>query len=310
MRFLLSVPSLSGSRVPIRGKNISNIIQYATPTVSHSCETMKAWGQQCSPNCGCVIRFEASIDTRYKNQIKEVKYVAKRILTRNSVNKDNSTLKLQPIRTYGREKVLVKDCDCNTLHSLSQTIVKNIYRLTLDQAQNQLEFEGARSSDAFRFTALKKLNLLKNKDLDGINGITEGKCYDLVEDAITACLQGYIPKQRKATPLSVPKPLHIRSPIEREKEFIEEEGGLDPLRYANAARQRASQIFESYKDSSNSSSQSSMLPFHLLHEEDAQMNTLTQIRNDIMSSNEKERSLNETKAIDWVSYIDERDAHT
>jgi hypothetical protein len=169
---------------------------------------------------------------------------------------------------------------------------------------------GARSSDAFRFTALKKLNLLKNKDLDGINGITEGKCYDLVEDAITACLQGYIPKQRKATPLSVPKPLHIRSPIEREKEFIEEGGGLDPLRYANAARQRASQIFESYKDSSNSSSQSSMPPFHLLHEEDAQMNTLTQIRNDIMSSNEKERSLNETKAIDWVSYIDERDAHT
>lgn len=309
MRFLLSVPSLSGSRVPIRGKNTNNIIQHATPPVNQSCETMKTWGQQCSPNCGCVIRFEASIDTTYKNQIKEVKYVAKRILTRNSLNKDNSTLKLQPIKTYGREKVLVKDCDCKTLHSLSQTIVKNISRLTLDQAQNQLEYEGTRSSDAFRFTALKKLNLLKNKDLDGINGIPEGKCYDLVEDAITACLQGYIPKQRKVTPSSFPKPLRIRSPIEREKEFIEERG-LDPLRYANAAKQRASQIFESFKDSSNIPSQSSMPPFHLLHEEDAQMNTLTQIRNDIMSSNEKERSLHETKAVDWVSYIDERDAHT
>jgi hypothetical protein len=270
---------------------------------------MKTWGQQCSPNCGCVIRFEAFIDSREKNQIKEVKYVAKRILTRTSVNKDNSTFHLQPIRTYARDKVLVKDCDCKTLHSLSKAIVNNINKFTLDQAQNQLEYEGTRSSPAFRFTALKKLNLLKNKDVDGIHSIPEGKCYDLVEDAITACLQGYIPNPRKETPLSYPKPLHIRSPIEHEKEFIEQ-GGLDPLRYANAARRRASQIFQSLKDSSNYTYHSSIPPFYLLNEEDAQMNTLTQIRNDIISSNEKEKNLQQTKAVDWVSYIDERDAQT
>jgi hypothetical protein len=103
---------------------------------------MKTWGQQCSPNCGCVVRFEVFIDSTENNQIKEVKYVAKRILTRTLVNKDNSTFHLQPIRTYGRDQVLVKDCDCKTLLSLSKTIVNNINKFTLDQAQNQLEYEG------------------------------------------------------------------------------------------------------------------------------------------------------------------------
>jgi hypothetical protein len=110
---------------------------------------MKTWGQQCSPNCGCVIRFEASVDSKDKNQITDVKYVAKRILTRTLVSEDTSTIHLQPIRTYNRDKVLIKDCDCKTLHSLSQTIVKNLNKLTLDQAQNQLEYEGKYDSRFF-----------------------------------------------------------------------------------------------------------------------------------------------------------------
>jgi hypothetical protein len=145
--------------------------------------------------------------------------------------------------------------------------------------------------------------------METIHAIPEGKCYDLVEDAITACLQGYIPNQRKETTESHPNPQYIRSPKEHEKEWIEQ-GGLDPLRYANAARKRASQMFQSLKESSSTVSQSSMPPFHLLHKEDEQMNTLTQIRNDILSSNEKERNMYETKSVDWVSYIDERDAQT
>jgi hypothetical protein len=70
-------------------------------------------------------------------------------MTRTLVSKDTSTIHLQPIRTYNRDKVLIKDCDCKTLHSLSQTIVKNLNKLTLDQAQNQLEYEGKYDSRFF-----------------------------------------------------------------------------------------------------------------------------------------------------------------
>jgi hypothetical protein len=38
---------------------------------------IQAWGQQCSPNCGCTVRFETTIDPTDHYQITSASYHAK-----------------------------------------------------------------------------------------------------------------------------------------------------------------------------------------------------------------------------------------
>lgn len=153
---------------------------------------------------------------------------------------------------------------------------------------------------AFRFTVLNRLNLLgKSDDLD-INNIPEGKCFDLVEEALIACLQGRIPKSRKEISIPHSKTINYSDPFEYDKIKMKSRV-LDPLRFANATKMRANRISQTV----NESSEFNMPPFHLLREEDAQMNTLTQIQNDITTNSEKTKHL-----MDWISYLDDRDAQT
>eukprot|EP00557_Chaetoceros_sp_GSL56_P013996 CAMPEP_0176478106 /NCGR_PEP_ID=MMETSP0200_2-20121128/1006_1 /TAXON_ID=947934 /ORGANISM="Chaetoceros sp., Strain GSL56" /LENGTH=473 /DNA_ID=CAMNT_0017874015 /DNA_START=213 /DNA_END=1634 /DNA_ORIENTATION=- len=295
-------------------------------------DTIQSWGQQCSPNCGCTVRFETIIDPTNHYQIVSASYHAKTVVSKKvhvtkspiqyengfktlvgsspTANNSRSSF-LQPILTQSpgmtsnntvsktasgpecdrtsisstanpssssSSRPLLKPCHCKTLHSLAKNIVQILPRYSLSQAQNQLEFSGSRSSPSFRYTVLKNLDLItvdnhvmtsdtsastnnvRNESLD-INNIPQAHCYDLVEDALMACLHGYIPKPRNHAHATGPIQL---SPMDyddyddcryqRIHHDQHEDKGLDPLRYVRAAKQRAanrSNGYEAHASSSN-----------------------------------------------------------
>lgn len=239
---------------------------------------IQAWGQQCSPNCGCTVRFETTIDPTDHYQITSASYHAKTIVSKRvhvtekfpiqyengfktlgSFSTRNSSSFLQPIFTQPpgmntgtltkyvstqqeretdrassscdtHSRPLLKPCHCKTLHLLAKTIVNVLPQYTLSQAQNQLEFSGSRSSSAFRYTVLKNLDLIGDdaattyNTLD-INNISQGHCYDLVEDALMACLHGYIPKPRRVYATVPPRKF---APVD-DDEFQKRIGGANPV---------------------------------------------------------------------------------
>jgi hypothetical protein len=292
---------------------------------------IKAWGQQCSPNCGCTIRFEATLDPHNNHQIVSASYDAKTIVTQvQKVPLQNGQVStfLAPVRTMSREherrstnnssingngtttssRPMTKQCTCKTLHGLARTITQVLPNYSLSQAQNQLEYVGTRSSAAFRYSALKNLNLIQvqasNSNTNtafgrkhpgetkkqeeevqasasvvtvNIHHIPEGHCYDLVEEALMACIQGYIPKPRPAiqyqqqyqTTNYIANQVHqnesaaavqridhyhgdtTRSTNENDND---EDGYLDPLRFVTAAKRRAKEgFFQSFRRPSSSS---------------------------------------------------------
>ncbi len=172
-----------------------------------------------------------------------------------------------------------------------------------------------------------------------VNHIPEGLCFDLVEEALTACLHGYLPKPRKGTTqhynpptFNRPGDVHRTKPdIYAEKKNTSNEDndnnstGLDPLRFVNAAKNRAktsTSFFESLDQSSSSTSTSpsSMPPFHMMADQDDTssngegIDTLAQLKLEMKIMDEKERKLNDERrdltVHDWVSYVDDKHSDT
>ncbi|GKY94376.1 hypothetical protein MPSEU_000403500 [Mayamaea pseudoterrestris] len=143
-----------------------------------------AWGQQCSPNCGCVLRFEATTCSA-TNQIMNASYTAKRVLTdaHGCVQLTNRT-----------KRPMMTDCNCDSLHYLAHAVVQEFLlnstaskKVTWQYIKSQLEFDATRSSPAFAKSVLYAQNL----------PLTSTGCFDLVEEALTGMLKGYLPKQRR-----------------------------------------------------------------------------------------------------------------
>lgn len=284
MRYLLNVPAnLNG-----KTRSLAAQSKKALNQITDKRESMKAWGQQCSPNCGCTVRFETELDG--KKQISSASYSAKMFITTKQKT-EHGLEYLQPVLTdqgeNSKRRPIVKDCTCKTVHVLSEHIVKILPSLSLSQAQNQLEFTGVRSSDAFRDQVLKKHKLLNKNSERG------KKCFDLVEEALTACLKGYMPRPRKSTVESI-------SGISREESGISD---LDPLRFVQAAKKRMG-LFYRHPNSNSHDSASSMIPFHFINPDydEPSSGTLTQIKQDIKSLEEE----NHLKDMDWVSHVDEK----
>ncbi len=173
-----------------------------------------------------------------------------------------------------------------------------------------------------------------------VNHIPEGLCFDLVEEALTACLHGYIPKPRKGTTqhynpptFNRPDDVHRTKPetyVGEKNTSIGDDSknstGLDPLRFVNAAKNRAktsTSFFQSLHQSSSSTSPSpsSMPPFHLMADQDADVgsngggiDTLAQLKLEMRIMDEKERKLNDERRQmmihDWVSYVDDKHSDT
>jgi len=172
---------------------------------------MRSWGQQCSPACGCVVRFEATYDATSR-AIVSAGYRAKSLVMtkangcggveQQGRNVSPTAQHLQPALT-AKGRPMMTECKCKTLHHLSSAIVEHMVQqpsvggvgggsvvgapVTLPKLAGSLEFDSVRSSLAFQKTVLQTQGLPD----------TDTHCFDVVEEALTALVKGRIPKPRK-----------------------------------------------------------------------------------------------------------------
>jgi hypothetical protein len=150
---------------------------------------VQSWGQQCSPSCGCVVRFEATLDPVSKT-FTSASYHAKSVLVTVTANNQEQTRSLQPARTIRNNRPMFLPCSCNSLHQLASRVTDYLPNKNALTFGNSMEFAGFRSSPAFRHTVLEKQGL----------PTTDTHCFDVVEEALTAMVKGHMPKPRKQVP--------------------------------------------------------------------------------------------------------------
>ena len=187
MRFLLH-PVFKSSKTMARrnaaGHRVSGpVIQVSNVSSPDSKDKSytKFWGQQCSLNCGCVVRFEAMVDPSTK-EIVNATYHAKSIVA--TQTKDG---RLEPARTSRTNKPMMKECKCKTIHTLAKEITTFVSNKNLDSVRNMSEFSSTRSSPAFRHAVLVG-NQLPRTDIH---------CFDVLEEAFTAMIKGFLPSKRR-----------------------------------------------------------------------------------------------------------------
>lgn len=182
MRFLLNpvkrTPRAARKECKV---NPNNTRKEISPSVSQNdASYLNSWGQQCSPNCGCVVRFETKVDPATQT-IVDSSYHAKSIITvpRNG--------RLEPVLTTRTQKPMLKECKCKTVHTLAKEITSYLPDKNLDRIRNGTEFTFTRSSPAFRHAVLAGNKLPR----------TDTHCFDVLEEAFTAMVKGVMPKQRR-----------------------------------------------------------------------------------------------------------------
>eukprot|EP00525_Craspedostauros_australis_P002080 CAMPEP_0198123268 /NCGR_PEP_ID=MMETSP1442-20131203/37132_1 /TAXON_ID= /ORGANISM="Craspedostauros australis, Strain CCMP3328" /LENGTH=319 /DNA_ID=CAMNT_0043782445 /DNA_START=128 /DNA_END=1087 /DNA_ORIENTATION=- len=172
----------AGSRggIAARGDRASPLVQ--SPAT-------KTWGQRCSETCGCLLRFETTIDPQTQ-RITDVSYDAKTLLTTTITSAqlpaENRT-KLQPQLTNRTGRPMMAPCKCETVHELCAQAVDFLPGQTMHSARNMMEFASFRSSDALRHAILIK-HERPTSDLH---------CFDLVEESLAAAIHGYMPSRRR-----------------------------------------------------------------------------------------------------------------
>lgn len=182
MRFLLNPVRRSGIAARKDGKIRQSDVARMPQAVSSSSDTayVKSWGQQCSPNCGCVVRFETKVDPSSQT-IVESTYHAKTVI---AVSRNGT---LEPALTTRTHKPMLKECKCKTVHALAKEITTFLPTQKLERIRNMTEFSSSRSSPAFRHAVLADNKLPR----------TDTHCFDVLEEAFTAMVKGAMPKQRK-----------------------------------------------------------------------------------------------------------------
>ncbi|KAL7517329.1 hypothetical protein ACHAWX_002259 [Stephanocyclus meneghinianus] len=179
----------------------------------------KAWGQQCSPNCGCILRFEVQLsplsNMKSSPTVVHASYHAKRVMTTrpSAVVKSKGVSHLRPLLTSHASQPpgpILISCTCPTLHQLAQQVVDYLPGKSWQTLKNEsdLGVAGARSSAAFRHTVLKEnimpsiradekqWSISTRQSIDTSNNKTNEfasteqyfHCYDLVEDAVLSLL--------------------------------------------------------------------------------------------------------------------------
>lgn len=234
MRFLLKPSSSSIVANTSHVIPSSKAAAASAPTaINHAHGTAKAWGQQCSPNCGCVLRIDAQLsDTRPSSAsptIVKASYHAKRVMATPHKTCDDTT-HLKPLTTTKtNSRPILTSCTCPTLHHLAQRTVDHLPGRTLAQIRNEIDMGtagSARSSIAFRHTVIrenvlpaiestkKELGIAKiasiehhdkrgsntEEDDTGVHAMesthSHGHCYDLVEDSLSSMIHERMPIPR------------------------------------------------------------------------------------------------------------------
>lgn len=234
---------------------------------------MNSWGQQCSPSCGCVLRFESNVDPS-TNTVVGSSYSAKAVVATKS--KDGY---LKPVLTTRNSKPMFKECECKTLHTLAKEVVTFLPKKRLDQLKNMTEFSFTRSSPAFRHTVLVENNLPRE----------DTHCFDIVEEAFTAMLKGNMPKQRRNTKsfhqLLVNEFVLNQPENNNEQSFDKKDLGID--------RTRLSLSFSSSR---------SLSSLRMLDVNDDFWDNDAQHHYD----GDYEDTAQQKETLDWVSYVDEK----
>jgi len=178
----------------------------ATVAASKQAGAITHWGQQCSPNCGCVVRFEARKADDGKPEV--LSYTAKQVVSMQTENGEREAV----LTSKGRP--MLQSCTCENVHHLSACLV-NHYNASpkwQEGAINDAQFRKLRSSPAFARTVLRSQGL----------PLEASACWDLVEEAWTAMTQGRMPLARQ-------RPAHHVSPVVPRKE--EEEDEAVPMQF-------------------------------------------------------------------------------
>lgn len=277
MRFLLQ-----GRKLPVQAIRANTPLPTATGTTN-----IKAFGQQCSPHCGCVLRFEASVDDNGK--IQAATYYAKQVLR--SKDPSNPSL-LQPTYTYSREpKLLFTECTCPSLNQLAKQVVAQLPLQRSTSILNQVEFSQVRSSLAFAHAVLTKFNLPPQKT----------HCLDLVEDALTAMIKQCLPAplSRRSNFPHFTAWLHHQH--ERMLEQAEEEEFVE--RFGRALRRVRKPRNVYGKDTNHAfaipRSMSALTMLDLVHQQEQDEYHDAFTKQIIPSSTRKENMM------DWESYVDQ-----
>lgn len=144
--------------------------------------TSKSWGQQCSVNCGCVLRFEARVD--HMQRIVDCNYVAKSVVT--TIDKDNGG-RLTPVYTTRMKRPMFQECKCKSVHALAESVTSYLPNKRWNNIKDMNDFVFTRSSLAFRHAVLAEHDLPR----------TDTHCFDVMEEAFTAMMNAKVPSKRR-----------------------------------------------------------------------------------------------------------------
>lgn len=253
MRFLLHPRQTAASR--FASPAVDYVVQTSAPkTVPRSCSVVdtsavKAFGQQCSVDCGCVVRFSTTRSS--SGRLALASYTAKTVVT---------TGRGQPVMTT-KGRPMLGACRCPSLHHLAGSLVEHyLPGSTMARLRSDLEFHTVRSSEAFMTSVLKAQGLPDS----------DRHCFDVVEEAWTAMVKGYLPQpRRRAVPV------------------VEDEGTPVPTPWTADDEDHALPFGQLWKTSAPEPSPSSTLSLF-----DAQQVSMS-------------KPMRPAPPTDWVSYVDE-----
>lgn len=185
MRFLLNHArrsvAIKSTMKTNKSVKVSATALKSTGDVQNNHNLTKSWGQQCSPNCGCVLRFETKTNG---HRIVDCNYVAKSVVT--TIDKENGG-RLTPVYTTRMSKPMFQECKCKSLHALAKNVTSYLPNKRWDHIRGMNDFSFTRSSIAFRHAVLSEHDLPR----------TDTHCFDIVEEAFTGMFNGNVPSKRR-----------------------------------------------------------------------------------------------------------------
>ena len=239
---------------------------------------IETWGQQCSPSCGCVVRFEATLDPG-TNRYVSASYHAKSVVVTRKGQKNGT---LEPALTLRNNRPMFRSCTCKSLHKLARRVTEHLPNQNALSLGSNMEFSGVRSSPAFRHTVLERQGL-SNSDTH---------CFDVVEEALTAMVKGHMLKPREQISLKELFANMENSPYKFEKQGGEATEDEDVLRF----------------DMSNILAAPRAMSALRLLDVNAEYSPFS-FDKDTSDSQSRSKNKRDTepspKKLDWVTYVDE-----
>ena len=276
-----------------------------TPTTTSENNHVQSWGQQCSPSCGCVVRFETTLDP-VSRTITSANYHAKAVVVTvtatpsksKSHGQDNKAQqkRLEPAMTFRNNRPMFRPCSCDSLHQLASRVTEYLPNQNILAFGSSMEFAGIRSSPAFRHTVLDKQGL----------PTTDTHCFDLVEEALTAMVKGHMPRPRQQVPFQ--KTLMTYGSVSSSSDSILQDNERDDWRTTEENRFRMD-VSTWWMTPTRAMSALRLLdvnakysPFGFVDKDSSEDDTTT---TSSRFSRKKDSGTIKTRSYDWVSYVDE-----